>query len=64
MPNAELQDELVWVLQPRQYRDGRSQRRNRKARKPLLQLTKFSDLQVGKIAGCARRGWINNASKT
>jgi len=60
MPNAELQDELVWVL----HRDGRSQRRNRKARKPLLQLTKFSDLQVGKIAGCARRGWINNASKT
>ena len=26
--------------------------------------TKFSDLEVGKIAGCARRGWINNADQT
>jgi hypothetical protein len=36
MPNAELQDELVWVLQARH----------------------------GKIAGCARRVWINNADQT
>jgi hypothetical protein len=26
--------------------------------------TKFSDLEVGKIAGSARRGWINNADQT
>jgi hypothetical protein len=26
--------------------------------------TKFSDLEVGKIAGCARRGCINSADQT
>jgi hypothetical protein len=26
--------------------------------------TKFSDLEVGKIAGSARRGWINNVDQT
>jgi len=38
MPNAELQDELVWVLQARQYRDGRSQKEKQKGSKAIVAL--------------------------